>query len=279
MTTRPSAESSFTLQRVQQMLGISRAAVTALIAAGFVSPTRGARNAYRFTFQDLMLLRTAHALRQARIPTRKILRALRRLKASLPDELPITGLRITALADHVVVRDARGPWDADSGQLLIDFEVASSQGAVAFIEPRARAAEDRPDDYRTIFDRGAELEAADPARAEAAYRRAIALEPGTVDAYLNLGAMLCEAGRCGDAIELYEQALRHCPDSALLHFNHAIALEDGGRTAAAVAAYERSLTLDPTLADAHFNLGRLQEELGDARKALRHFSAFRRLQT
>ena len=45
-----------------------------------------------------------------------------------------------------------------------------------------------------------------------------------------------------------------------------------------MASYERSLALDPTLADAHYNLGRLREQIGDKRGALRHFSADRRLQ-
>ena len=70
---------------------------------------------------------------------------------------------------------------------------------------------------------------------------------------------------------------RH-PDEPLLHFNRAIALEDQGRRAEALAAYNASLRLDPDLADAHYNAARLHEALGDARKAVRHFSAYRRLQ-
>ena len=59
------------------MLGLSRGVVAGLIAAGFVTPSRGPRNEYRFTFQDLVLLRTALALQAARIPPRRILRSLR----------------------------------------------------------------------------------------------------------------------------------------------------------------------------------------------------------
>ena len=84
-------------RRVQAMLGLSRSVVAGLIAAGFVAPTRGARNEWRFTFRDLMLLRTAHGLQAANIPPRRILRALARLKATLPAELPLTGLRISAI--------------------------------------------------------------------------------------------------------------------------------------------------------------------------------------
>jgi tetratricopeptide (TPR) repeat protein len=54
-------------------------------------------------------------------------------------------------------------------------------------------------------------------------------------------------------------------------------LEELGRLRAAALNYERSLQLDPDFADAHYNLGRLQELFGDARGALRHLNAYRRL--
>lgn len=260
-----------------ELLGVSRTVVMGLIDAGFVTPTRGARNALRFTFQDLMLMRTAHELREAHISPRKILRSLRRLKATLPQELPITGLRITAIGDNVTVRDRQGHWEVDSGQLVMDFEVAPVHGSIAFLQRLVQARDAAEAGPESWFARGAQWETDDPAQAEAAYRRALSLAPDYVDAYLNLGAMLCEAQRCGEAVALYDRALQYCPDSAQVHFNHAIALEDQGRLAEAVASYELSLRLDPTLADAHFNVGRLEEQLGDARGALRHFSAYRRL--
>src|SRR4029434_8192863 len=96
----------------------------------------------RFTFQDLMLLRTAHALQAQRIPPRRILRSLSRLKASLPAELPLTGLRITALGADVAVRARSGRLQADSGQLLLDFEVATVAGSVTLLERAASPAAD-----------------------------------------------------------------------------------------------------------------------------------------
>jgi len=75
-------ESRFSLRHVQEMLGLSRTVLSGLIAAGFVTPARGPRNELRFSFQDLMLLRTAHALHAARIPPRKILHSLAKLRAA-----------------------------------------------------------------------------------------------------------------------------------------------------------------------------------------------------
>jgi tetratricopeptide (TPR) repeat protein len=273
------APSTFTLRRVQEMLGLSRRVVEGLIAQGFVLPTRGPRNAWRFTFQDLALLRTAHALQASKIPPRRILRSLAKLRATLPPKLPLTGLRITAIGAEVAVRRRDGRWQAtDSGQLLLDFDVvAPSAGEVAFIERTAPRRLD-PEDARAWFERGAALESRDPAAAEAAYRKALALEPTRADAGLNLGAMLGAAGRWAEMALLCQEAVAHCPESALLHYNLGVALDHQERLDEAVASYERSLALDPKLADAHYNLARLREQMGDARGALRHFAAYRRLQ-
>jgi tetratricopeptide (TPR) repeat protein len=254
------------------MLGLSRTVLAALIDQGFVHPRRGARNEWRFSFQDLMLLRTAHGLQTAKIAPGRIVRSLARLKATLPAQLPLTGLRITAIGSDVAVRARDGRWQAASGQLLMDFDVAPVAGSLALIEHAER------DDARAWFERAARLEATDPAAAEAAYLKALKLEPGHADAYVNLGAMWSEAGRHAETVLLSQQALHHCPDVALIHYNRGVALDHLERLHEAQAAYEAALALDPQLADAHYNLGRLREQLGDARGALRHFNAYRRLQ-
>ena len=266
--------STYTLRRVQAMLGLSRSIVAGLIAEGFVAPTRGQRNEWRFTFQDLMLLRTAHALQVSKIPPRRILRSLARLKATLPQELPLTGLRITAIGADVAVRSPQGQWQSDSGQLLMDFDVAPVAGSVAFLERASPAASSAS----MFFERAVALESTDAAAAEAAYRQALALERDFEGAYLNLGAMLSASGRFDELLALSDEAAAHCPASSLIHFNRGVALDHLERLPEAMASYERSLALDPTLADAHYNLGRLQEQIGDERGALRHFSAYRRLQ-
>jgi tetratricopeptide (TPR) repeat protein len=266
---------TYTLRGIQSMLGVSRGVISGLIAAGFVKPSRGRRREYRFTFQDVVLLRTAYSLQQANIGPRKILRSLQRLAATLPDELPLTGLRISAVGSEIAVRRGDAQWHVESGQMLLDFEVKPARGAVTLRahEPQAEAA--APAEW---FERAVALESTDRAQAEAAYRRAIDAAPGHVDACLNLGVMLCDDGRCGEAVALYRRALRRCPDEALLHYNLAVALEDQGRHDDALAAYEASLKLAPKLADAHYNAARLHEMLGHSKDAIRHYSEYRRLQ-
>jgi len=269
---------TYTLSSIASMLGLSRAVISRLVAEGFVAPTRGKRRELRFSFQDMVLLRTAYSLQAAQIPPRKILRSLQRLKATLPEELPLSGLRIAAVGNEVAVRDGDTQWVADSGQLLIDFEMKPVKGpGNVRVLNRAAAVAEGPT-AQQCFELGLSLEEADPAAARAAYAQAIALAPDYVDPVLNLGVLLGEGGHPREAAALYKQALKHLPGEPLLHFNLAIAQEDLGQWAGALASYEDCLRLDPDLADAHFNAARLHERLGDEKRAIRHYSAYRRLQ-
>ena len=277
--TRSPQDAPYTLRQLQQMLGISPRVIGGLVRSGFVTPARGERNEYRFSFQDLVLIRTAHALQGADIPTRRILKSLRHLKESLPAELPLSGLRITAVGDRVAVREGTAHWEPESGQLLMDFEVAAVSGGVALMPaPAPIGGHGAAEDTQALFEEARSLEEADAPAAEAAYRRVLAIAPDNADAWLNLGAMMCESGRCAEAVPLYEAALAQCPSEPLLYFNLAIALEDMGRADEALQRYAQCLAEAPDFADAHFNAARLHEQLGHQQMALRHFNAYRRLQ-
>lgn len=278
---------TFSVREIESMLGLSRGVIVRLVASGFVAPGRGPRNEYRFTFQDVVLLRTAYGLREAHIPARRILRSLRKLRAALPREVPLAGLRITAVGNEVAVQEGRARRHVESGQLLFDFDgqapsatvrVFARPSDIPAVIPTAQPAGAAEPDASQWFQQGARLESSDKAVAEACYRRALALAPGHVDAYLNLGVLLGELERSSEAIELYRTGIRRCPNEASLHYNLAVALEDLERHEEAIAAYEACLALSPKLADAHYNVARLHGLLGHSTQAIRHYNAYRRLQ-
>lgn len=277
--TRRSQSNDYSLRSLQSLLGVSRRVLSGLIDAGFVHPSRGRRNELRFSFQDVVLLRTAFQLQSAKVSARKILRALAKLKAELPDELPLSGIRITSVGKTVAVKSGQAQWDADSGQHLLDFEVAPIRGGVAFLDSVPRNHESREEQAEEWFSLAEQLSETDAVGAEQAYRKVLELSPSPhYDAYTNLGVLLCEAEtRCDEALSIFEDALEHFPEDALLHFNRAVVLEELKRYDAAEAAYQRCIELDPMHADAHFNLARLSEIRGDKQGLVRHLSAYRRL--
>lgn len=280
MTARsPAASHPYSLASIRQTLGLSRHAIQKLIELGFVEPAREGGRAYRFSFRDVVLLRSAHELRAAGVPTRQLLRSLGALRADLPADVPVDGLRIVATGDRLAVRLDGIQWEPETGQLVMDFAVAPGTREVSFIpqRPAADAVAAQPNADR-LFAEAERLEESDAAGAEATYRHVIAMAPAHAHAYLNLGFMLCEAHRCGEALAVYEAGLTHCADDPLLHYNRAVALEALGQTTHALASYEECLRLQPDIADAHHNAALLYAQGGEKQLAIRHFSAYRRLQ-
>ena len=272
---------------VEKLLRLPRSTLRALIEAGFVAPARGPRGAWRFSFQDLIVLRTAQALAEANVPRRRITRSVRELRRHLPATMPLSGLRIGAVGDRVVVREQGGRWQAESGQYLLEFDGDPTDGSLSVIEAPAPDAGDGGraeaaraavhDDAGDWFERAVALEADDPERALAAYAHAIAADPCLVDAHINLGRLLHERRRLSQAEAAYRDALAACGDDPVLHFNLGVLLDDMGRAGEAITAYEAALRGDPSLADGHYNLALLYEALARPKEAIRHMARYRAL--
>jgi tetratricopeptide (TPR) repeat protein len=268
---------SFTTGDVARLLGLSPAQVRAQARAGFLLPGRGPRNTYRFSFPDLVLLRTAKALADAKVPTRRIHRALQRLRRQLPRGRSLSEIRVTAEGDRVVVRDGQTAWNPESGQLVLDFSVAALASRAAPVARRVVREARRADalSAEEWFELASDLEPVAPLQACEAYQRALAIDPRHADARVNLGRLLQEDGKPLEAVGHYLAALAAAPDHPTAAFNLGTALEDLGRSGDAIAAYEHALESDPQLVDAHYNLGLLYERVGRKRDAVRHLRAYR----
>jgi tetratricopeptide (TPR) repeat protein len=261
---------------VERLLRLPRSTIRALIAAGFVAPTRGPRNAWLFSFQDLIVLRTAQALVDANVPRRRITKSVKELRRHLPAAMPLSGLSIGAVADRVVVKQGGGRWQADSGQYLLEFEGDPADGSLSVIE-RAPAAGHSSGGDSDWFDMAVALEQVDADAALQAYEQGVAAEPARIDARINLGRLLHEAGRFDRAERVYREAGDAGAADPVLLFNLGVLLEDMHRDTEAAAAYEAALRADPALADGHYNLALLYERLTKPKEAIRHMSQYRRL--
>jgi len=271
---------------VARLLGLSVPEVRRFARDGFVAPRRGPRNALLFTFQDLVLLRTAAGLVRAHVPAARVRRALRQLRAQLPAGRPLAAVHVSADGDRVVVRDGGASWHPETGQLVLDFDVA---GLARKVAPLARAAVRTRALERLDADAwyalGCDLEPASQREAREAWRRALALDPDHPRANLDYGRLLHEDGDAAGAEVHYRRALASLtgakgeafPDRVTAWFNLGVALEDQRRDDEALLAYARALRADPAHGDAHFNASRILERLGRRAEALRHLGAYRRL--
>ena len=227
------------VSEVERLLQLPRSTIRTLVRSGFVTPARGPRNAWLFTFQDLVVLRTARALIAAKVPSWRVARAMKELRRH-----------------------------SESGQYTLSFE-APKAGALKMIE--------RKDKVVDWFGKALELESEDLEAAVEAYERAIKESPTLPGSYVNLGRILYETGRLARAERAYRDGLQASGGAALLHYNLGVLLDDLRRRHEAIEQYQLALRSDPGLADCHYNLALLCEELGKPKEAIRHLAQYRRL--
>jgi Flp pilus assembly protein TadD len=104
--------------------------------------------------------------------------------------------------------------------------------------------------------------------AVAAYKESIRLDPKNARAHRYLGDVVRAAGDLPGAVAAYNDSIRLDPKDAGAHNNLGIALLDSGDLPGAVAAHKEAIRLDPNDAKAHTNLGNALRTAGDLPGAL-----------
>jgi len=269
----------YSTREVTELSGLSEGRIRGWTRAGLVTPAKDNEGLWRYSFQDLALLRTAAELIGAGLSTRRVTRALRLIREQLPEGRPLSAVRILVNGQRVVVKDRLSSWEPESRQGTFDFDVQALSTPLAPRTVRPVPVEVKQSHSAVdLYQSALNLELAGRSdEASDAYKAALELDRTLVSARINLGRLLHAAKRTAEAETLYRTALDQDPQNAMAAFNLGVALEDQGKIDAAAEAYGRALSIDGDYADAHFNLSRLLENRGDRQGALRHLSNFRRL--
>lgn len=130
-----------------------------------------------------------------------------------------------------------------------------------------------------MFVRAVQLEEKSSKLTEAvrAYEEILALKPDHAPACINLGTIFYNQRQFADAERMYRQATEADPEYALAFFDLGNVLDEMQRLNDAIAAYQAAIRLVPGYADAHYNLALAYERQGERRRALRHWTAYARL--
>ncbi len=270
---------------LERLFGLPASAVRALARAGNIQPVRRSGRLH-YSFHDLVVLRTASALRAAKISPQRINKTLQELRAALPDGSALNKISLTALGNRIAIREGQTLRESESGQYALALEIVEEKGRLHVIShqetsgappaassdiparaPHAKSADDH-------YARAISLEDLNPEAARKAYEMCLKADPGHTDARINLGRLLHLAGRLAEAERVYRVGAKSDP---FIAFNLAVVLEDLEREPDAILAYREALALDPQFADAHFNLARLYERAHDPKASLRHLLAYRRM--
>ncbi|MBX7191773.1 MAG: tetratricopeptide repeat protein [Sandaracinaceae bacterium] len=267
----------FARAEVARLFGLPESRLRYWDRTGFLTPSGETDGRRLYTFQDLIGVRAAKALLERGTPLRRVRRSIESLRATLPHVIrPLAELRISSEGDRVVVQTERAKWEPSSGQLVLDFDVRDLRDEVVRVlrpdhqDPaRRRAAYEsylegaRLDEEPTTYD-----------RAEAAYRRAIELDPSFGHALTNLGNLRFRRGAYAEAESYYRRALTVDPAQPEALYNLGFLASEKGDLAEAHQCFAAAVTSDPAFADAHFNLAMTLDAMGDRAAARGHWRTY-----
>jgi tetratricopeptide (TPR) repeat protein len=272
---------------LERLFGLPASAVRALARAGNIQPVRRSGRLH-YSFHDLVVLRTASALRAAKISSQRINKTLQELRSALPEGSALNRISLTALGNRIAIREGQTLRESESGQYALALEIVEEKGRLHVISRQDLAAAALDDSLGTApartmgavasadqhYDRALGIEESNPQAAQKAYELCLRINPDHMEARINLGRLLHLAGRLTEAERVYRIGAKADP---FIAFNLAVVLEDLEREPEAIIAYREALALDPQFADAHFNLARLYERAKDPKASLRHLLAYRRM--
>lgn len=112
---------AFRTREVARVTALSPRRVRRMVYAGLVHPGRGRRGEYRFSFQDIVLLRMSKTLLASGVARRRIRHSLLRLGRQMPRGRPVTSVRMWTEGDRILARCGQVTWIPESGQILLNF--------------------------------------------------------------------------------------------------------------------------------------------------------------
>lgn len=279
----------YTVSDVARLFQVPESRLRYWSQTGFLAPSERRRGRPCYTFRDLVSIKVAAGLLNAGLSLQRVRRSLDALRLRLPEVGdPLATLRVRCERDQVVVVTDQGSYDAATGQLLIDFDIAALQREVAQVLALPHTAVDtdaaplestaygwylRAREIEANADRGEGTESwIDEARH--AYERAVELDPDLAAAWTNLGSLLAEVGDLDAARDHFDHALQCDPEQPEARLNLAeLALREGDAEVA-IAGFRHVLRLAPDFIEAHYGLARALLDVGGRAQALAHLERF-----
>ena len=231
-----------------------------------------------YSFLDLIAFQTLIKLRENKISSREILRALESLREKLGwVKQPLSELRVVSDGGRIAVQLSGQKMEAISGQILFDFDAGELGAIKSFPKPKPKI--NRSQESEVWFQKGLELEESGAPVEDAvdAYRKVLDLNPGAAGALVNLGTIYYRLHKFEEAEKYYLAAIEADPEYPLAQFNLGNLYDEQGLFPEAIDFYRRALDLNPQYADAHFNLALLCERQGESMKAVHHWKAYLKL--
>ncbi len=264
----------YTVAEVARLFGFSTSRLRYWHRSGLLGPSARVSGRNYYTFQDLVGVRAAKALLEQGVPLQHVRRCVESLRQTRPESSrPLSELRVLADGRTVVVQDAGGTYEPTTGQTVLDFRIDGLESEVARVlhfehDDRSRAYQHYLDGCR--FDEDESTYEA----AEAAYKKALCLDPTLSNALTNLGNLEYRRGRIEEAERYYRQALACEPEQPEALYNLGFLCFERDEVERAIDLFQQAIDSDPSFADAHFNLAMALEEQGAWDEAPLHWEHY-----
>jgi tetratricopeptide (TPR) repeat protein len=207
------------------------------------------------------------------LPGRRHLQPLQRcvakVRALVDPSRPVTSLKLETHDGLILVRHGKVLFEAESGQLCLQFGRPPAQGTV-----EERFATTR---VRERFEEAQRVAENDPFRALTLYSDLLTHQPRNVELHLRMAELLESEGDLAGAIRHLLGAALQVPANAEVHQRLGSLYRKRNEEDNALRSFLRAIDCDPSALEAHRNLAELYEKLGRKREAMRHLSTLHRL--
>lgn len=240
--------------------------------AGLIAP------AEVYAFDTLSQLRKLRELAATRISAKSIRRSVEAMGRVAGLAHPLSEALVAPHRARLAFRQGGALVDPLTSQLAFDFDL-SAAGLPGVLRKISEQPAVTPSELQEFFQRAVRLEERPEtlAEAKAMYEGILQLAPAHAASAINLGTICYNERNYTRAERLYRRATEADPEYALAFFDLGNVLDEQARLPEAIIAYERALALVPQYGDAHYNLALAYDRLGERRKALRHWTAYTRL--
>ena len=265
-------------ERVRRLLGVSEQRLRSWESINLVARFDA------YSFADLARLRKISDLSSGHISARRLKKLIAVLAKRECVTDPLVDLHMSADEYGVVHVEIAGQTSlAKSGQILLNFNGRPRAVGATVAFPSAPPVVDDGSKKRRAaeecFERGLVLEQKGAAESEvrAAYEQAVALDPKSTGALVNLGTLFFNGRAHKKAESCYKRAIEVDPNYALAHFNLGNLYDERGDPENAFHHYLEALRLNPAYPDVHYNLALLYQTRGQSMQALTHWKTYLRL--
>jgi len=272
----------YTPAMLAELLGVPVAVVRRWQRRGLIVPAKEVHRLAYFDFCEVAAARRLAELLAAGVSPRAIERKLKVLRDVLPGvDRPLAQLSIIIEGKQILLRQGDGLVEP-GGQLRFDFDASDlpepppATPDVEDVLPMNEAPPvHSPQDMAVL---AAELEEAGRlGEAAEMYRAAMAAGGPTAEWCFHLAELLYRLGQTDAARERYYMAIELDEDFVEARANLGCVLAESGELELAAAALSGALTHYPDYPDAQYHLARTLDRLGRADEAREHWQAFLRL--